>query len=63
MIQLFPLCGEGAEGERLSSQVTLLPQNGVIDIDCEVILVDTILPAEFPDAAADQDAQNVTHND
>ena len=53
----FALGGEGAEGLDPATKYRSCLQNWVIDTGSEVILVDTGLPAEFPDASADPDAQ------
>ncbi len=47
---------EGAEGLDPAVKYRSCLQNWVIDTGSEVILVDTGLPAEFPEAAADPDA-------
>ena len=57
MSQPFALGGEGAEGLDPAVKYRSCLQNWVIDTGSEVILVDTGLPAEFPEAAADPDAQ------
>ena len=56
MAQPFALGGEGAEGLDPAVKYRSCLQNWVIDTGSEVILVDTGLPAEFPDAAADPNA-------
>ena len=57
MKQPFAMGGEGAEGLDPAVKYRSCLQNWVIDTGSEVILVDTGLPAEFPDAVADPDAQ------
>ena len=57
MTQPFALGGEGAEGLDPAVKYRSCLQNWVIDTGSEVILVDTGLPAEFPDAVADKDTQ------
>lgn len=54
--QPFALGGEGAEGLDPAVKYRSCLQNWVIDTGSEVILVDTGLPAEFPDAAPTPDA-------
>ncbi len=56
MTQPFALGGEGAEGLDPAAKYRSCLQNWVIDTGSEVILVDTGLPAEFPDAAPTPDA-------
>ena len=56
MTRPFALGGEGAEGLDPAVKYRSCLQNWVIDTGSEVILVDTGLPAEFPEAAADPDA-------
>ena len=56
MTRPFALGGEGAEGLDPAVKYRSCLQNWVIDTGSEVILVDTGLPAEFPDTAADPDA-------
>ena len=56
MAQPFALGGEGAEGLDPAVKYRSCLQNWVIDTGSEVILVDTGLPAEFPDTAADPNA-------
>ena len=56
MKQPFAMGGEGAEGLDPAVKYRSCLQNWVIDTGSEVILVDTGLPAEFPDAAADPNA-------
>ena len=51
MTRPFALGGEGAEGLDPAVKYRSCLQNWVIDTGSEVILVDTGLPAEFPDAA------------
>ena len=57
MTRPFALGGEGAEGLDPAVKYRSCLQNWVVDTGSEVILVDTGLPAEYPDAAADPDAQ------
>ena len=52
----FALGGEGAEGLDPAVKYRSCLQNWVIDTGSEVILVDTGLPAEFPETAPDPDA-------
>ena len=54
--QPFACGGEGAEGLDPAVKYRSGLQNWVIDTGSEVILVDTGLPAEFPDTAPDPDA-------
>ena len=56
MTRPFALGGEGAEGLDPAVKYRSCLQNWVIDTGSEVILVDTGLPAEYPDMAADPDA-------
>jgi glyoxylase-like metal-dependent hydrolase (beta-lactamase superfamily II) len=56
MTQPFALGGEGAEGLDPAVKYRSCLQNWVIDTGSEVILVDTGLPAEFPDSAPTPDA-------
>ena len=56
MTRPFALGGEGAEGLDPAVKYRSCLQNWVIDTGSEVILVDTGLPAEFPEATADPDA-------
>ena len=56
MTEPFALGGEGAEGLDPAVKHRSCLQNWVIDTGSEVILVDTGLPAEFPDAAPTADA-------
>ena len=56
MTQPFALGGEGAEGLDPAVKYRSCLQNWVIDTGNEVILVDTGLPAEFPEAEPDKDA-------
>ena len=56
MTEPFALGGEGAEGLDPAVKYRSCLQNWVIDTGSEVILVDTGLPAEFPDAAPTADA-------
>ena len=56
MTRPFALGGEGAEGLDPAVKYRSCLQNWVIDTGSEVILVDTGLPAEFPDAAPTPDA-------
>ncbi|MBP5627142.1 MBL fold metallo-hydrolase [bacterium] len=56
MTQPFALGGEGAEGLDPAVKYRSCLQNWVIDTGSEVILVDTGLPAEFPEAEPDKDA-------
>ena len=56
MTRPFALGGEGAEGLDPAVKYRSCLQNWVIDTGSEVILVDTGLPAEYPDTAADPDA-------
>ena len=56
MTEQFALGGEGAEGLDPNVKYRSCLQNWVIDTGSEVILVDTGLPAEFPDAAPTADA-------
>ena len=56
MTEPFALGGEGAEGLDPNVKYRSCLQNWVIDTGSEVILVDTGLPAEFPDAAPTADA-------
>ena len=53
MTRPFALGGEGAEGLDPAVKYRSCLQNWVIDTGSEVILVDTGLPAEYPDMAAD----------
>ena len=56
MTRPFALGGEGAEGLDPAVKYRSCLQNWVIDTGSEVILVDTGLPSEYPDMAADPDA-------
>ncbi|MBR1837082.1 MAG: MBL fold metallo-hydrolase, partial [Kiritimatiellae bacterium] len=56
MTQPFALGGEGAEGLDPAVKYRSCLQNWVIDTGNEVILVDTGLPAEYPDTAPTPDA-------
>ncbi|MBR6022975.1 MAG: MBL fold metallo-hydrolase [Kiritimatiellae bacterium] len=56
MTRPFALGGEGAEGLDPAVKYRSCLQNWVVDTGSEVILVDTGLPAEFPDMAADPEA-------
>ena len=56
MTRPFALGGEGAEGLDPAVKYRSCLQNWVIDTGSEVILVDTGLPAEYPDMAADPNA-------
>lgn len=56
MTEPFALGGEGVEGLDANVKYRSSLQNWVIDTGSEVILVDTGLPAEFPEAAPDKDA-------
>ena len=56
MTRPFALGGEGAEGLDPAVRYRSCLQNWVIDTGSEVILVDTGLPAEFPETAPDPDA-------
>lgn len=56
MTRPFALGGEGAEGLDPAVKYRSCLQNWVIDTGSEVILVDTGLPAEFPDTAPAADA-------
>ena len=56
MTRPFALGGEGAEGLDPAVKYRSCLQNWVIDTGSEVILVDTGLPTEYPDMAADPDA-------
>ena len=56
MTQPFACGGEGADGLDPAVKYRSCLQNWVIDTGSEVILVDTGLPAEFPDTAPDPDA-------
>ena len=56
MTRPFALGGEGAEGLDPKVKYRSCLQNWIIDTGSEVILVDTGLPAEYPDMAADPDA-------
>ncbi|MBR4615769.1 MAG: MBL fold metallo-hydrolase [Kiritimatiellae bacterium] len=56
MTEPFALGGESAEGLDPNVKYRSCLQNWVIDTGSEVILVDTGLPAEFPDAAPTADA-------
>ena len=56
MTQPFALGGEGADGLDPAVKYRSCLQNWVVDTGSEVILVDTGLPAEFPDMAPDPDA-------
>ena len=55
MTEPFALGGEGVEGLDPNVKYRSCLQNWVIDTGSEVILVDTGLPAEFPDAAPTAD--------
>ena len=55
MTRPFALGGEGAEGLDPAVKYRSCLQNWVIDTGSEVILVDTGLPAEFPEAAPTPD--------
>ena len=56
MTRPFALGGEGAEGLDPAVKYRSCLQNWVVDTGSEVILVDTGLPAEYPDTAADPKA-------
>ncbi len=56
MTRPFALGGEGAEGLDPAVKYRSCLQNWVIDTGSEVILVDTGVPADFPDMAPDKDA-------
>ncbi len=56
MTQPFALGGEGADGLDPAVKYRSCLQNWLLDTGSEVILVDTGLPAETPDFAADPDA-------
>ena len=56
MTRPFALGGEGADGLGPAVKYRSCLQNWVVDTGSEVILVDTGLPAETPDFAADPDA-------
>ena len=53
MTQPFAFGGEGAEGTDPTVRYRSSLQNFLIDIGSEVILVDTGMPAEIPDAVPD----------
>ena len=55
MTRPFALGGEGAEGLDPAVKYRSCLQNWVVDTGSEVILVDTGLPAEYPDMAPDPD--------
>ena len=57
MTQPFALGGEGMEGTDPAVKYRSSLQNFVIDTGEEVILVDTGMPAEFPDQVPDENAQ------
>ena len=56
MTRPFALGGEGSEGLDPAVKYRSCLQNWIIDTGNEVILVDTGLPAEYPDAAPDPSA-------
>ncbi|MBR5620777.1 MAG: MBL fold metallo-hydrolase, partial [Clostridia bacterium] len=56
MSQAFALGGEGMDGLDPSVRYRSSLQNYVIDTGDEVILVDTGMPAEAPDAVPDEKA-------
>ena len=56
MTQALAFGGEGMDGIDPAVRYRSSLQNYLIDTGSEVILVDTGLPAEFPDAAADPNA-------
>ena len=53
MTRPFALGGEGAEGLDHAIKYRSSLQNWVIDTGREIILVDTGVPADFPDGAPD----------